>query len=127
MEQKSVHRHLQIKSNFEYEKDSFRNPLRKNIYHKSFNLRIIKGYKKEEKFGSKSRVKWLKEETRIQCLSVGHVTPQFWPHGIKNLHDVYIVFKSWWGAQDQGPSIDLVLFVSTIKVDGDGYSAKSGT
>ena len=91
MERESVHRHLQINSNFEYEKDSFRNPLRKNIYHKSFNLRIIKGYKKEEIFGSKSRVKWLKEETRIQYLSIGHVTPRFWPMVLK-MYMMYILY-----------------------------------
>ena len=53
----------------------------------------------------------------------GNVTPRFWPHGIKIVHDVYIVFKSWRGAQGQGPAIDLVFCVSVIKIDVDGYSA----
>ena len=55
------------------------------------------------------------------------VIPRFWPHGIKIVHDVYIVFKSWKGAQGQGPAIDLVLCVSVIRVDTDDYDAKSGT
>ena len=53
----------------------------------------------------------------------GNVTPQFWPHGIKIVHDVYIVFKSWWGAQGQGPTIDLVFYVSTIQVDANDSCA----
>ena len=53
--------------------------------------------------------------------------PQFWPHGIEIVHDVYIVFKSWRGAQGQGATIDLVFCVSMIKIDADGYSAKSCT
>ena len=52
----------------------------------------------------------------------GNVTPQFWPHGIQIIHDVYIVRKSWWGSQGQGPTIDLVFCVPAIKVDADGYS-----
>ena len=48
------------------------------------------------------------------------VIPRFWPHGIKIVHDVYIVFESWRGAQGQGPAIDLVFYVPTIKVDADG-------
>ena len=55
------------------------------------------------------------------------VTPRFLPHGIKIVHDVYIVVKLCRGAQGQGPAIDLVFCVSMIKVDVDGYSAKSGT
>ena len=55
------------------------------------------------------------------------VTPRLWPHGIEIVHDVYIVFKSWQGAEGQGPAIDLVFFVSVIKIDADGYSAKLGT
>ena len=51
------------------------------------------------------------------------VIPQFRTHGIKIVHDVYIVFKSWQGAQGQGPAIDLVLCVSVIGVDTDGYDA----
>ena len=39
------------------------------------------------------------------------------------VHDVYIVFKSWRGPQSQGPSINLVFCVSTIKDDADGYCA----
>ena len=35
--------------------------------------------------------------------------------------------KSWQGAQGQGPTIDLMLCVSVIRVDTDGYGAKSGT
>ena len=54
-----------------------------------------------------------------------YVTPWFWPHGIKIVHDVYIVFESWKGAQGQGPAIDLVFCVSSIRVNVDGYSAKS--
>ena len=54
-------------------------------------------------------------------------TPWFWPHGIEIVHDVYIVFESWKGAQGQGPAIDLVLCVSMIKVDTDGDGAKSST
>ena len=53
----------------------------------------------------------------------GDVTPQFWPHGIEIVHDVYIVCKSWKGAEGQGPAIDLVFCVSVIKVDTDGYSS----
>ena len=55
------------------------------------------------------------------------VIPRFWPHGIELVHDVYIVFKSWQGAQGQGPAIDLVFCVSSIKVDADDYSARSNT
>ena len=40
---------------------------------------------------------------------------------------MYIVFKSWEGAQGQGPTIDLVLCVSVIKVDIGGYGAKLET
>ena len=49
-------------------------------------------------------------------------TPVF-PHGIKIVHDVNIVIKSWRGAQGQGPTINLVFFVLEIKIDADGYSA----
>ena len=56
-----------------------------------------------------------------------NLTPRFWPHGIEIVHDVYIVLKSWQGAQDQGPAIDLVFCVLAIKVDADGYSVKSST
>ena len=48
-------------------------------------------------------------------------------HGIEIVHDVQIVFKSWQGAQGQLPAIDLVFYVSMIKVDADGYSAESST
>ena len=57
----------------------------------------------------------------------GNVTPQFRPHGIEIVHDVYIVFESWKGAQGQGPAIDLVLCVSVIRIDANGYGAKSST
>ena len=57
----------------------------------------------------------------------GNVTPRFGPHGIGIVHDVYIVFKSWKRAQGQVLFIDLVFCVSVIKVDANGYSAKSGT
>ena len=32
--------------------------------------------------------------------------PQLWPHGIKIVHDVYIVWKWWKIDQGQGPAID---------------------
>ena len=35
-----------------------------------------------------------------------NVIPWFWPHGIEIVHDVYIVWKSWQGAQGQSPAID---------------------
>ena len=50
----------------------------------------------------------------------GFVMPRFWSHGIKIVHDAYIVFKSWRGAQGQGPAIDLVFYLSMIKVDVNG-------
>ena len=42
---------------------------------------------------------------------------------VLKLYMMYIVFKSWRGAQGQGPAIDLVFCVSVIKIDADGHSA----
>ena len=39
----------------------------------------------------------------------------------------YILFKSWQGPQGQGPTIHLLLCVSVIRVDTDGYDSKSDT
>ena len=45
------------------------------------------------------------------------------PIALKLVHDVNIIIKSWCGAQGQGPTIDLVFYVSAIKIDTYGYHA----
>ena len=42
---------------------------------------------------------------------------------LKFVHDVNIIIESWKGAQGQGPTIDLVFYVSKIKVDANGSHA----
>ena len=57
----------------------------------------------------------------IYLISIwGSVISQFQLYYIKIVHDVNIVIKSWWGAQGQGPAINLVFYVSVIKIDADG-------
>ena len=63
------------------------------------------------------------KQFKKQAPAINHVIPRFWPHGIKIVHDVNIVIKSWQGAHGQGPTIDLVFCVSTIKIHSDGYSS----
>ena len=43
------------------------------------------------------------------------------------VNDVYIVFKSWKGAQGQGPSIDLVFVYRWLRLIPMVYGAKSRT
>ena len=70
---------------------------------------------------------FVKHRGQSYCKGEGNVIHRFLPHGIEIVHDVYIVFKSWQGAQGQGPAIDLVLCVSVIRVDTNGYDAKLST
>ena len=51
------------------------------------------------------------------------IISQFWPYCIKIVNDVNIIIKSWWGAQGQGPAIDVVFYVSKIKIDSYGSRA----
>ena len=78
-----------------------------------------------EKFTTKPYISYLSQLNNVfyQFHWIDYVTPRFWPHGIEIVHHVYIVFKSWRGAQGQGHAIDLVFYVSAIKVDDDGSSA----
>ena len=46
------------------------------------------------------------------------LTPWYWI-----AYDVNSVNKSWCGAQGKGPTMDLVFYVSVIKIDADGYCA----
>ena len=39
------------------------------------------------------------------------------------MNDVNSVNKSWCGAQGKGPAMDLVFYVSEIKIDANGYRA----
>ena len=39
------------------------------------------------------------------------------------MYDVNSVIKSWCGAQAKFPTMDLVFYVLTIKIDVDGYRA----
>ena len=48
---------------------------------------------------------------------------RFWPYCIKIVHDVNIVIKSWRGAQGQGLTIDIALYVSAIKIGAYGSRA----
>ena len=56
-------------------------------------------------------VQFCKALRTILMKGKGNVTPWFSTHCIKIVHDVYIVFKYWQGAQFQGPAIDLVFCV----------------
>ena len=42
------------------------------------------------------------------------------------MYDVNSVIKSLCGAQGKGPTMDLVFYVSAIKIDADGFSASQG-
>ena len=46
------------------------------------------------------------------------LTPWYWI-----AYDVNIFIWSWCGAQGKGPTMDLVSYVSTIKIDIDGLCA----
>ena len=51
------------------------------------------------------------------------VIPRFQPQLHYILNDVNNINKSWCGAEGKGPTMDLVFYVSAIKIDVDGYRA----
>ena len=59
----------------------------------------------------------------LHRLKLKYVISRFWPDCIKIVHDVIIVIKSLWGAQGQGPTMDLAFYVSGIKIDTYGSHA----
>ena len=62
-----------------------------------------------------------------QCSQFNKCVPRFRPHGIKIVHDVYIVLISWHRAQGQFPAIDIMFCTKVIEVDTYGFGSKSST